>query len=80
MNGPLGQGIWETWAGCLSPPFLPPSLGSLMLQAVVVSCQALSPWKPFLITAVTLPLRTSQMSTLGSALGDCCDPSRGYLV
>lgn len=45
MNGPASQGIWETWAGFLLPPFLPPSLGSLMLLAVahfkqlLVSCQ-----------------------------------------
>ena len=53
MNGPLGQGIWETWAGCLSPPFLPPSLGSLMLQAVAhfkqlfVPCQGTLPQEAF---------------------------------
>lgn len=33
-EGATGQGTWETWAGCLSLPSLPPSLGSLMLQAV----------------------------------------------
>lgn len=33
-EGAVGQDIWEAWVDCLSPPFLPPSLGSLMLQAV----------------------------------------------